>query len=225
MMAKVKLSQGAIRLIWGIPLTAVLMAGIILVLIYAYVRNEINLPSNNELWLSALTLIGTAVGGAVGVRMARLSWRQVIVAALLAGVGLIVSARFIASLFFLSPWDMEIRGIATLGFVLFFLIVIAAGVFLLPLFDPIVRKSGPAPSLWKVALAAFFVILLMLWANVVDFYSILGVIFVGILPVLAITIGLILSLANQTNVGAWLGGVVVLLPLLLLAISLLGYRF
>lgn len=224
-MAKVKLSQGAIRLIWGIPLTAVLMAGIILVLIYAYVRNEINLPSNNELWLSALTLIGTAVGGAVGVRMARLSWRQVIVAALLAGVGLIVSARFIASLFFLSPWDMEIRGIATLGFVLFFLIVIAAGVFLLPLFDPIVRKSGPAPSLWKVALAAFFVILLMLWANVVDFYSILGVIFVGILPVLAITIGLILSLANQTNVGAWLGGVVVLLPLLLLAISLLGYRF
>ena len=224
-MAKVKLSQGAIRLIWGIPLTAVLMAGLILVLIYAYVRNEINLPSNNELWLSALTLIGTAVGGAVGVRMARLSWRQVIVAALLAGVGLIVSARFIASLFFLSPWDMEIRGIATLGFVLFFLIVIAAGVFLLPLFDPIVRKSGPAPSLWKVALAAFFVILLMLWANVVDFYSILGVIFVGILPVLAITIGLILSLANQTNVGAWLGGVVVLLPLLLLAISLLGYRF
>ena len=224
-MAKINLSQRAIRLLWGMPLTAGLMAGLTLVLVYVYIQNEINLPGNDELWLPALTFIGTAVGGAIGVRITRLSWRQVIVAALLAGVVLIFSARFIASLFLLSPWYMDAFGIATLGFVLFFLIVIAAGTFLLPLFDPVVRKSGPAPSLWKVALAAFFLILLMLWANVVDFYSIVGVIFVGILPVLGITIGLILSLANQTSVGAWLGGLAVLVPLLLLAISLLGFGF
>jgi hypothetical protein len=225
MAAKINLSQRTISLIWGIPLTATLMAGAIMALLYAFIRNEIVIPGPDELWLSSLTFAGTAVGGAAGVRIIHLSWRQVIVSALLAGIGLIVSARFIPSAFLLSPWDTEAIGMDTFGFVLFFLFVIAAGSFLLPLFDPAVRKSGPAPSVWKVILTALLLSLLMAWSHVVDFYSIVGVIFVGILPTLGVMIGLIFSLTNRMLLGAWLGGVIVLLPPLLLAIWLIGLHF
>jgi hypothetical protein len=206
---ELEFSQRAIRLIWGIPLTAALMSGLILALLYAY-RKAVTLPgfwNVFDLWLPNLTVIGTAVGGAIGLRIASLSWRQIIAAALLAGASLIVSARFISSLLFLSDP--------------FLLIFVPAGVFLLPLFDATVRKTGPAPSSWKVALAAFFLSLLIIWANV--FRSPVGI-FVLILPGMGVILGLMLSLSSEKNLGtgAWVGGLAVLVPFFLLAILLLG---
>lgn len=221
----VNFRQGAIRLIWGIPLTAALMSGLILALAYLKARTLSSFPGVDELWLPNLIFIGTALGGSIGIRIAYLSWRQTIVAALLAGVGLIGFSRFTFSPLFSGPGAYTSVGELTLT-VLFFLIVFAAGVFLLPVFDPAVRKTGPAPSLWKIVLGSFCLAVLMISAGIVDFSSFVGVWFVGIFPAMVALIGLISSLLpDMTNVGAWLGGLAVLLPLFILAISLLGYPF
>jgi hypothetical protein len=102
------------------------------------------------------------------------------------------------------------------------MMVFVAGGFLLLLFDPVVRKTGPAPTLWILLLVAFSLSFLTVRALAANPFLVR---LVGILHRLGIMIALILSLANKTNVGAWLGGLAVLVPLLILAFSLLGYPF
>jgi hypothetical protein len=228
-----EIRQKNVTQVWGTALTALLMAGLILLLIPGYIwlitvseRNGIFFGMRlDEIWLPCLTFIGTALGGALGIRMSQLSWRQVIQASLLAGASLMVIAAVSTLFSSLSPWRIDALGLSGLPIALFFMIVVAAGVFLLPLFDPVMRKRGPAPPFWKVASTALLLSLFMIWQGLVDFYSLLGVLFVGILPGLGIAIGLILSLWGRPELGAWLGGLAVLLPIWLWVFLLFGFQF
>ena len=221
-MAKVNPNQRAIRLSWGIPLTAVLIGAFSLVFVYIYIQNSNHLPGYVQVWLPCLYSLGTALGGAIGVRIALLNWRQVILSALLAGVGLLVLKRSIIAVLL---WSGDYFGIAIFQKAPFFLMMVAAGSFLLPLFDPAVRRLGPAPSLWKVMLVVSLLCLFMAVSGIMV-RNAFAVVFIGIVPAsLGILVGLMLTLANLTNAGSWLGGLAVLVPLFILAFSLLGYPF
>lgn len=145
-----------------------------------------------------------AAAGAIGLRAAKLSWRQTVLAAVLAGAALLVIAGF------LSMWSPErlwplFRSMTWLS----------SGVFLLPLFDPAVRKAGPAPSSGKIAaialaLSASFP---FLWAASNDMWK--GLFLVNLMPgiplvpsSILLVSGLIVALFTPRSVaGSWLGGV------------------
>jgi hypothetical protein len=228
-----EISQKTVTQVWGIALTALLMAALILLLVLGYVGFiRVSEPNGiffrmrlDQIWIPCLTFIGTALGEALGIRRSQLSWRHVIQASLLAGASLMVIAAVSTLFSSLSPWRIDALGLSGFPIALFFMMIVAAGVFLLPLFDPVMRKRGPAPSFWKVTSTALLLSLFMIWQGLVDFYSLLGVLFVGILPGLGIVIGLILSLWGQAELGAWLGGLAVLLPLWLWVFLLFGFQF
>jgi len=141
-------SQRALKAIGSVFLTAALMFGLASALVYAYNLKTGGSDFFSPFWGSGISLIGTAVGGAIGVRISRLSWRQTIVAALLSGVGWIVLSRFEFPPLLFGPWyptDSEMA--LNLRAVPIFLLIICSGVFFLPLFDPIVRQAIPSPSL------------------------------------------------------------------------------
>jgi hypothetical protein len=158
-------------------------------------------------WFSSLA-IGTAATGAISIRIVQLSWRQLTLAALFAGVILLIAAQFVTSRVFLNDLSS--------------LVVIPGGIFLLALFDPAVRKGGPAPSLWKVTLAALFLSLLITRSDLylpLFWYLIPAGIGYGIL------LGLTLSLSAEKNIehGAWIGGLSILIPIFTVAMLLLGF--
>lgn len=160
----------------------------------------------------------------MGIRLAHLSWRQVIFSALLAGMVMIIATGLIPSLYLISPWGMEALGIQTIGFILLFLTAISAGAFLLPVFDPQVRKPGPAPSVWKVATVTCFLTVLMVVASEFVYPLLVAILFAALLC-LGVAIALILVLANKTQAGAWLGAVSILMPFLVLIMTLFGFNF
>jgi len=225
MMNEPKPSQRAMGVIVGIFLAAALMFGLALVLVYAYrpVASSDFFTSFIEL---LFIIIGTAAGAATGIRVARLCWRQTILAALLSTAGLIAFSRFESS--FPGPWVpggsemvLDLRG------VLIYLVIGGAGTLLLPLFDPAVRQVGPAPTLWKVALAAFSLTLFAILADylfaVYSFFGLLTLVFGSFSSAVLAGIGLILALLNLRDAGAWLGGLgVVLQAFILIAWWLLG---
>ena len=132
-------------------LTAAVMFAFAVALVYAY-RLAAGGSSDQVLDL-VFIIFGTAVAGAVGVRVARVSWRETAFAALLSAIGLIIFSRFVPS--FPGPWIPGGPGsVLDLTTTLVFLAIGMAGIFFLPLFDPEVRRAGPAPSLGLVALVA-----------------------------------------------------------------------
>lgn len=219
MISEPKPSQRAIGVIGGIFLTAALMFGLALALVYAYrlvVSRDFFAPIIDLL----LIIIGTAAGGAAGVRIPRLSWRQTVVAALLSTAGLIAFSGFESS--FPGPrvpgdsgMVLDLRG------ALIYLVIGGAGTLLLPLFDPAVRQVGPAPTLWKVALAAFSLTLLAILADylfaVYSFFGLLTLVFGSFSSAVLAGIGLILALVNLTSTGAWLGGLGIVLQAFIVA--------
>jgi hypothetical protein len=201
-------SQSTIRSLWGIPLTALLMAAFVLGLFYAYTKAPTlpSFPNPYTFWIFNLLPVGTALGGSIGLRIAWLSWRQIVMSTLLAGVGLVISWRF--SAFFLPPDP-------------FLLAQILGGVFLLPLFDPAVRKNGTAPSFGQVALVAFVLSFFMTQSGLYNSFGIL----IFMLPGLGVLLSLLLSLFREPYVeaGAWVGGVIVLISLLVMILLLRGF--
>lgn len=220
-----KPSQRAIGVIGGMFLTAALMFGLALALVYAY-----RLAAGSDFFTSFIELlfiiIGTTPGAAIGIRVARLGWRQTIMAALLSTAGLIAFSRFESS--FPGPWVPGRSGmIFDLRSALVFTVIGSTGTFLLPLLDPIVRRAGPAPTLWKVALAAFSLVLLAMLADYLigrgSFFGLGTLLFGSFASAVLAGIGLILALLNLRDAGAWLGGLgVVLQAFILIAWWLLG---
>jgi hypothetical protein len=198
-------------------LTVALIFGITLGLVYAYV-----LSSGNS-FIAPLLAAPFILLGAIGVRLAG-PWRQTVLAAFLSGIGLIVFSRFEFSPLFPGPWVPGDSGMV-LDFRsgAIFLDVCSAGVLLLPLFDPVVRKAGLAPTLWKVALTALILVLLSLLVDYLLFSPIGGelglvaLIIGSILSAVLAGTGLILALANLTAVGAWVGGLGIALQAFILA--------
>ncbi|HJR79179.1 MAG TPA: hypothetical protein VJ821_03835 [Anaerolineales bacterium] len=199
-------------------LTALFMFGFVLALVYAYrlAAGEAGEPIIELPFI----LLGTAVGGGVGVRVARRSWRETAIAAFLSVVALIVYARFEPS--FPGPWiPSGPERTLDLTSALVYLAVGTGGIFFLPLFDPVVRRAGPAPSLGMLALVALCLAVLTVLIDYLlgggSFFGLLTLIFGSIASALLVGAGMILTLANVTAPGAWLGGLAVLLEACIVA--------
>lgn len=213
-----KSGQRAAGRVWSVFLTAVLMFVFVLALVYAY-RLVAGRPFDSVIDLP-LIILGTAVGGAVGVRVARVSWRQITFATLISVVGLIAFSRFVSS--FPGPWVPGGTGrVLNLTTTLSFLAIGTAGVFFLPLFDPAVRRSGLAPSLRNVALAALSLTVLTIVADYLigngSFFGLLTLVLGSIASAVSVGAGMILALANLTAAGAWVGGLGLVLEALIVA--------
>lgn len=194
----------------GIPLTAALMFGLVLGLVYVY------LSLTKDLFIDApiagiIIIPGTAVAGAIGLRVAGLRWRHVVTAALIFGVIIILFSRFEFSPFHSFLWlRMDSRMVLDLRAAGIFIVICGAGVFLLPLFDPLVRKEGLAPTFWKVVAVALALTLLGLLADYLFsrgyLLGLLSLIFGSVAALVLAVLGLILALATLERTAAWAGG-------------------
>ena len=209
-----KINHRAINLL-RVPIAVTLMMGLMLILVLIDPTDEVRADAALEPWIWSLLriFIGIAGGGAIGVRSAYLSWRQTVLAALLAGTGAMLISRFEISPFeippfYIGPWDY-FDGTFQFDNFLIETLAVSAPVFLLPLCDPILRQSGLAPSVSKMVFAALvitgmFVLILPIAVGV----------FIGFTCFL-LGIGVILSLYKPIKIaGAELGGLgLVLLPI------------
>lgn len=165
-------------------------------------------------------LLGTALGGVVAVRRWAITWRQLTAAAVLNALATLAVVWLAVP--GLSPgrlgdypgvWRDQVKAALPI------LSLASAGVFALPLFDPAARRSGPAPTVWKVLLAAAGALAMIALAFTLISRSgahlglallILGAFSGAILAGL----GLLLSLAGRDGPGAWLGALGLVLAFL-----------
>ena len=203
----------------GIPLMTALMLGINLGLLIPYSLARPLIDFGPQILIFIFSMISAAAGGAIGIRVGSFPWRNTVLPALLSGTALIALER-LGFLSLPALWfGTRITGTTfDIGAVLRFLPLLSAGVFLLPIFDPIVRKIGPAPSPWKVALAALpvaIVVIRMYGYSSFLFWSVqLPPDFPLNVACTVIAIGILLSLFRQDKAGAWLGALgLMLLPL------------
>ena len=129
----VNFRQKAIRLIWGIPLTAALMFVLNLAGLYAF-SPLFTGDYHGLVSYIGLCLICTAMAGAIGIRIARLQWQETILAALLFVICLILLLRFGG----FGPTGLQFPPL----FILITLIFASPGGFLLSSFVPVVRQAG-----------------------------------------------------------------------------------
>ena len=201
----------------GVPLMFALMFGmpVLLVQIHRLMFGPLMDDFVGEARLIVFGLLSSAAAGAISLRVGRLPWRQTIVPALLASAGIIVLARFQYPRF-PGPWMGTTTGVNLVPSQLpIFLFLFGAGIFLLPLFDPTVRNVGPAPSRWKVELIALILtVLIFRFVYLGAFGRVeLPYEFPLIISYVLIGLGMLFSLADRSEMGAWLGGIgIMLLP-------------
>jgi hypothetical protein len=109
-----------------------------------------------------------------------------------------------------------------------FLLIGSAGVFFLPLFDPVVRHQGPAPTLWKVMMVAVIFILFLLSLYTLRFGSAIYpfldldvLLAAGLVMMVLVGAGLILTLSGIPAWGAWTGGLGSMIGLIALLVWVL----
>lgn len=216
-----------IRAIGGIALTAALMFALVLGLVYAYIL------LTNDQFIDApiagiIILPGTAIAAAIGLRVARLRWGRVVPPALISGIAIILFSRLEFSPFHHFLWlKMDSRVVLDLRAAGIFLVICCAGVFLLPILDPRVRREGPAPTIWKVAVIGLALTILSL---LIDYFfargyllGLVSLILSSIAALVLVVAGLILALIGLQAIGAWTGGLGLLVEgLAALAWLLLG---
>lgn len=201
----------------SIFLTAALMFALVMGLVYAYIS------LSKEFFIDApiagiIILPGTAIAGAIGLRVAGLRWANVVPSALIFGVAIILFSRFEFSPLHSFLWlHMDSRVILDLRAAGIFLVICSAGAFLLPLFDPRVREDGPAPTLWKVAVVALALTFLSL---LIDYLfgrgyllGLVSLILGSIAALVLAAVGLILVLVKLEAAAAWAGGLGLILQL------------
>nr|MDQ3007136.1 hypothetical protein [Chloroflexota bacterium] len=139
-----KINQRAINLL-GVLIAVALMIGLILILMIVNPIGKVYGDSALARWFWSILVIfiGIAGGGAIGIRIAHLSWRQTVLSALLIGAGAMLVLRFEISPFYAGPWDFSEGNFQFYTFLIGTLAV-SAPVFLLPLCDPLLRQSGLA---------------------------------------------------------------------------------
>ena len=200
---------------WGLPLMASIMLGLILAPLYFYVRSKaLHLFGLGD-WFVVMIIVtnGIVSGGVLGVRRLNASWRQIVVASLCAGAGMMLLVRFVFAPFPSGGSYYMLYAIALLLIPFLF----SPPAFLLPLFDPALRQKGPAPSTWKVMTTALIAGLVIGFVNVLDAMTpnVNSQYLFGLpifLPALLLSIGLIAALATPTSRrGAAIGGFGILL--------------
>lgn len=204
------------------PLLPAMAIGLVLFLsILVIVSAE---PGNPLLPLILLLSLVIIAGGTIGVRLARLTWRLIVLAAILVGAAIMLTSRFEWSPLYPGAWDTPDRHFHA-GIFLIWSLILSTPVFLLPLFDPEVRRTGPAPSTWRVAAIAMITIVLLVGLDQAVSAAGLALLVLGALAAgILLFLGIISALAAPTAaVGAELGGIgALLVPLTYAAWSLLG---
>lgn len=210
-----RINQRAINLL-RVPITVVLMMGLMLVLVLVNPTDKSYGDAALEPWLWSFLriFVGIGGGGAIGVRIAHLSWRQTVLTALLAGAGAMLISKFKISPFevppfYFGPWD-SLDGNFQFDNFLIGTLAVTAPVFLLPLFDPILRQSGLAPFRERMVFPALVIVISCMFILILPIA--VGVLmgFTGFL----LGIGVILSLYRpMETLGAELGALgLILLP-------------
>ena len=157
-----KINQPAINLL-GVPIAVALMIGLILILMIVNPIGQVYGDSALARWFWSILVIfiGIAGGGAIGIRIAQLSWRQTVLTALLAGAGAMLISRFEISPFGIPPFNFEPGDFSEGNFPFYTFLIgtlaVSAPVFVLPLCDPLLRQSGLAPSREKLVFAALVI--------------------------------------------------------------------
>jgi hypothetical protein len=212
-----KTAQFKASSIWRILLSAALILGMSLVGLFLSIL-VFGDPFVDPILEAVVIIIATASAAAIAIRVIDLEWRFTAPAALLSGILLIaigwLELPFLEYDQLLSGlWlEMDTTKSLYLQAALIFLVISSAGIFLLPLFDPAVRKTGIAPSVWKVLLISLGLGVITL---LVDYIlntqiggdpGLLTLIFGSILAAVLVGAGLILVLINLQVPGAWIGG-------------------
>jgi hypothetical protein len=209
---------------WVVPLMAVVMLGLILALYYLYNRTRESQFFEMRDWYAVMMIvaIGVVSGGALGVRIVQASWRQIVLASLGAGAGMMLLSRFEFSPFYTGSSNSSYPIFSMIAFLIIpCLFCIPA--FLLPLFDPALRQKGPAPSTGKVMTTALIAGLLIGFAVELDAMtpSVHSQSNFGLpifLPLLLLLIGLVAALAApMSRWGAAIGGFGILLLVFIFA--------
>jgi hypothetical protein len=225
-------SPRSIRGVWGVFLVFGLVFALDLLLIYASII-VFGDPDGDPIIEALAIPVATAAGAAIGIRISGISWRQTALVALLSGIGLIAIAwfdprflefdRLVSSLWL----EVDSRRVLDVRASAIFLVICGAGVFFLPLFDPLVRKTGIAPVLWKVLVASSGLVLLI---GLVDYFFIaqiggdlglLTLIIGSISAAVLVGAGLVLTLLNLQPIGAWVGGLGIFLQVMILLVWVL----
>lgn len=198
------------RILYGAVLMAVLTT-----IILAGTRSLFREGLGAILWPLSF-LAGAAIGGAGVMRRRGARWPEPVLAALVSAVLMIFVLRVtFPGLGPVSPGDYPGAGRDYAKSVLLFLVVGGAGSFLLPLFDPAVRRGGPAPAVWKVVaaaagLVALFVLLEVLrtapWGGAGYAFFGLGTLVAGSVGAAILAgLGLLFTLVGARDMGAWAG--------------------
>jgi hypothetical protein len=182
----------------------------------------------------ASLVLGGAVAGVLMVRSLGARWPEPVWSSIVAGIGLLILITVAmpgASPVVVGQYPGAWRDQALGAFL--FLAAGGAGMFLLPLAEPRVRRTGPAPAPARVAQAAVALLVLtatamLLWARAAGpgwSYVALGVLAIGgIGGLIAIALGMGLTMLTQVKAGAWVGGLGLIAGLLALTVWLAAGR-
>ncbi|MDW7652103.1 MAG: ankyrin repeat domain-containing protein [Bacillota bacterium] len=172
----------------------------------------------NIVLLLNVALMAIAVGGAAATRLVNAKWPEPVLAFL--PIVLTLSVYQVFQVFRYQNPFYNVYYFDMLRYGAGYTFVGVSGLYLLPLFDPAVRKSGPNPNLPKVfatSLGLFFILigfsLVRQMAGTLDLYYFGLGIFVlgGLTAILLVGLGLLLTLFRGVLKGAWFGcmGVVI----------------
>lgn len=157
----------------------------------------------------------SALGGAVSMRISNVSWPEPVFASLLAAVVLSVYALFV------FQWYSGIYYLDSLP-TAYYLLIGSAGIFILPLVDPVIRSNYPMPAIWQVGLAALIFLGLNVlythftetgWFNNPEFQVTFMYMSTLILTA-TLVLALLLSLIRKDRLAAWAGSLGALVWLL-----------
>lgn len=170
------------------------------------------------LWRALPLLAGTAAGGVLAVRWAGARWPEPALAAVLlfAAAQALLTVSGVIRPSTANPLGVPGALLDQVKFTLILLSATGAGVFLLPLADPAVRRRGPVPARGRLVLAALVLTLALLGGEFLltakwggfgyPFFGLLTLVAGGLGSLLLVGAGLMLTLAGALFLGAWAGG-------------------
>lgn len=207
-----------LALAWGVaPFTRLLAAAGLVTVVAVTVTGTASRLAGRDLGallvLPSVGVLSVAAGGALAVRLLKAGWPETFLAAFPLAATFAVYRLFQTyrhqNPFYASYYrDMVIWGPA-------YLAAAAAGMFLLPLFDPELRRKGPSPDVKRLSLSALGYVALLMIVEVASqigpgrhvFMFGLGTFVAGgISALILVGLGAIVTLARSYHRGAWFGG-------------------
>ncbi len=198
------------RVLFGAALIALLTVVLLFSLRLAFrLQNVVLLP--------VTFIAGAAVGGAAVMRREGAHWPEPVYAGLVSTLLLLMLLRVAfpgMGPTYVGDYPGAARDQAK-SFLAYF-VVGGAGVFMLPMFDSVVRREGPRPSVYRIALTAVLFVVLVAavqmavtgrWGGTGYPYFGLGIFVAGsVAALITAGLGILLTLVGAHDMGAWCGG-------------------